>query len=106
MQGNDFPYCAIGYKPSMIDAPCNRPRTSMTWRAYTFLFPFIGQPERKSNRRFYPIVGFTWGYVLSDRGKRVEPLELEEVRPDDWVRLFPRCLRRFPRWYAMARRDL
>ncbi len=29
VQGNDFPYCAVGYKPSTFDAPCNRP--GPTW---------------------------------------------------------------------------
>lgn len=105
MQGNDFPYCEVGYKPSMFDAPCNRPRTNMAWRAYTFLFQFISQPKRESSRHFYPIVGFTWGYVLSNWGREVVVSELREIRTSEWKRLFPRCLRKFPKWYAMAKKD-
>lgn len=105
MQGNDFPYCEVGYKPSMYDAPCNRPKTSMTWRAYTFLFQFISQPRREASRRFYPLVGFTWGYILADRGKRVDVTELREIPTNEWKRVFPRSLRKFPKWYAMAKKD-
>ncbi|MDG6983769.1 MAG: hypothetical protein JRN28_04390 [Nitrososphaerota archaeon] len=105
VQGNDFPCCAVGYKPSTFDAPCNRPRTDMAWRAYTFLFRFISQPRRESSRRVYPIVGFMRGYVLSDRGKKVAVTELREMGASEWERIFPRCLRKLPRRYAMAKKD-
>ena len=105
MERNDFPYCEVGYKPTMFDAPCNRPRTNMIWRAYTFLLPFIPRPEKREVRRFYPLAGFTWGYVLSERGKTVKLLDPAETRPSDWRRVFPKCLRKFPRWYSRAKQD-
>ncbi len=95
VQGNDFPCCEVGYKPSTLDAPCNRPRTDMAWRAYTFLFRFISQPRREPSRRVYPIVGFMRGYVLSDRGKKVAVTEFREMGASEWERIFPRCLRKF-----------
>jgi len=106
MEGNDFPYCQVGYKDTFFDAPCNRPRTSMTWRAYTFLFPFVSQPNREGGRRFYPLAGFTWGYVLSNRGRTVEVLDVKRITANEWKRLFPKCLpHRFPAWYRLAKRE-
>lgn len=91
------PYCWYGLNPTLFDAPYRRSRSDMDWFAHTFLAtssPNGGVPV--FTRRVVPIIGFSWGFRLTDGA--ITLAAVEELDPAAWNTHVPLLRQLFPRW--------
>ena len=91
------PYCWYGIEPTLFDAPSRVGAPPTQWVAHSFLATtpisevMVGNP-----RRVVPLIGFAWGYDVSDGN-----IELRHIAPlatDDWNAHLPVLRASYPRW--------
>jgi hypothetical protein len=69
-----MPFCCVGYRPELFDAPCRNlgPSAELRWAAETFL---VTVPARSRQEEIACLAGFRWGYTEAmDQPVRVHPL--------------------------------
>jgi hypothetical protein len=92
LSDTDIPYLAFGVRPTVFDAPSITSR-EVTWRADTFL---TYTPDAVLSRLVRPLLGFRWGYDVSEGNVRVD--DLVELGPDGWRANRPDLHERFSGW--------
>jgi len=88
------PYCWYGILPTLFDAPSRDERVYMDWIAHSFL---ATSPLRGDRRIVAPLLGFSWGFHVSDNGE----VTLDPVAPlsaADWESHLPYLSDCYPEW--------
>jgi hypothetical protein len=75
----DSPFSAFGHNPTFYDAPANPDHPDGLWVAEAFL---VTAPDVARTRRLMPLVGFRWGYELTDG--RPTALRPASIGSDRW----------------------
>jgi hypothetical protein len=74
------PYCWYGILPTLFDAPSREERVRLDWIAHSFL---AVSPLRGDRRIVTPLLGFSWGFHVSDVGTvALDPIA--SLRTADW----------------------
>jgi hypothetical protein len=79
LAGCGLPFCAIGNRPELFDAPCRNLGSSaeLRWVADTFL---VTAPARSRQQEIVRLAGFRWGYTeAADQAVRVHPLRVTDA---------------------------
>jgi hypothetical protein len=80
----ESPYCWYGTEPTLFDAPSRSGPPPSEWSAHSFLATTpIEEVLRGNPRRVVPLLGFSWGFGLSD-----DAVQLRDIRPltrRDWI---------------------
>lgn len=91
---SDTPFAKYGYLPTLFDAPGpNPPRSDETWVAESWL---ASVPDVARSRRVRAVLGFRWGYVLTEG--RAALLDLQVADANDWRRCRDVLGARYPGW--------
>ena len=88
------PYCWYGTLPTLFDAPSRDERVYLDWVAHSFL---AVSPLRGNRRVVTPLLGFSWGFHVSEDGsvKLVQPAALTAT---DWQSHLPYLHDFYPEW--------
>lgn len=88
------PYCFFGSTPSLFDAPARDTRARMEWLAHSFL---AYTPLAAEGRKVLPVLGFSWGFTISDRTEvTMEPVN--QLDSGDWAVHLPFLEAKHPGW--------
>jgi hypothetical protein len=93
MRGLGIPYLAWGLEPRLFDAPLDTPDGISEWQAVTFL---TQTPDGLMSRVVNPLLGFTWGYSISDDKPTMTPLS--QVSDGHWHEARAILARECPEW--------
>ena len=88
------PYCWYGNLPTLFDAPSRDERVRLDWIAHSFL---AVSPGRGNRRVVTPLLGFSWGFHITDEGV----VNLQDVAPltaADWNDHLPYLHECYPGW--------
>lgn len=92
------PYCWYGILPTLFDAPSRDERVHLDWVAHSFLGV---SPLRADRRIVTPLLGFSWGFHVSDDGNvKLEPVA--SLTSADWEAHLPYLRECYPEWRFMA----
>ncbi len=79
------PYCWYGIAPTLFDAPSRDERFRLDWIAHSFL---AASPLRGNRRIVTPLLGFAWGFHVTDDGNiALEPIT--SLTAADWEAHLP-----------------
>ena len=92
------PLYTFGYLPTLSDSPANPDHPDGNWVADSFL---VAIPDVVRTRRFFPIVGFQWGYRLVG-GRAVELFTPEPIGKERWERHRALLEESCPEWTFLA----
>jgi hypothetical protein len=88
------PFCWLGINPLLFDAPSRSPRTDMHWMAHSFLcVPDDGGNDLEAR----PILGFSWGFVVSNG--EIELVPPEALDGAAWDEHLDTLRSRHPGWH-------
>lgn len=88
------PYCFFGLTPSLFDAPARSSRARMDWLAHSFL---AYTPLDAERRPVLPLLGFSWGFTISDHGEvTIEPVK--QLESPGWSGHVPFLEATYPGW--------
>ena len=73
------PYAWFGIRPELFDAPARATRYDMAWEAHSFL---CVSPDAVLTRHVQAIIGFSWGFTISNDDITLAPPEVLE--PGAW----------------------
>ncbi|HUF00371.1 MAG TPA: hypothetical protein VMN99_14025 [Anaerolineales bacterium] len=91
------PYCWYGTLPTLFDAPSRDERVRLDWVAHSFL---AVSPPRGNRRVVTPLLGFSWGFHISDDGQvTLEPVA--GLAAADWKSHIPYLRDCYPEWQFM-----
>ncbi len=94
------PYCWYGLNPTLFDGPSRSVRDDMAWEAHSFLAATpLDEVMALQPRRVLPLVGFTWGFDISNGRPVVRPAR--ELPLSSW-NLHAQLLRGTYRLWAFA----
>ena len=88
------PYCWYGILPTLFDAPSRDERIHLEWIAHSFL---AVSPLRGDCRVVTPLLGFSWGFYISEEGS----ITLNSNIPlsgSDWNAHLPYLRESYPEW--------
>jgi hypothetical protein len=74
------PFCWIGLRPELFDAPSRSPRVDMDWAAHSFLCVPDGRDDGGMEAR--ALLGFAWAFRVRDGEITLEPPAL--LSAADW----------------------
>jgi hypothetical protein len=92
------PYCWYGILPTLFDAPSRDERVHLDWVAHSFL---AVSPLRGNRRVVTPLLGFSWGFHVSDAGA-VELDPVASLTSSDWESHLPYLHESYPDWRFKA----
>jgi hypothetical protein len=96
LRDRGVPFCALGYHPTIYDAPFFPGRPRIHWRADLFLTPLtIFRPAEED---IVPIVGLRWGFRIHQPGGEPELLPLQVVGSAEWDEALPHLKYWYPSW--------
>ena len=88
------PYCWYGILPTLFDAPSRDERVRLDWVAHSFL---AVSPLRGDRRIVTPLLGFCWGFHVSDDGSVVlDPIT--SLSTADWESHLSYLYDCYPEW--------
>jgi len=88
------PYCWYGVLPTLFDAPSRDERVRLDWVAHSFL---AVSPPRGNRRVVTPLLGFSWGFHISDDGQvTLDPIAA--LTASDWWSHLPYLRECYPEW--------
>jgi hypothetical protein len=88
------PYCWYGTLPTLFDAPSRDERVYLDWLAHSFL---AVSPPRGNRRVVTPLLGFSWGFHISDDGI-VTLEEVAALTAADWESHLPYLRETYADW--------
>jgi hypothetical protein len=88
------PYCWYGILPTLFDAPSRDERVHLDWVAHSFL---AVSPLRGNRRLVTPLLGFSWGFDISDDGT-VTLNPVASLSAQDWQWHLPYLRTSYPDW--------
>ena len=89
------PYCWYGILPTLFDAPSRDERLPLDWVAHSFL---AASPLRGNRRVVTPLLGFSWGFHVTDDGNvTLDPIA--SLRAADWESHLPYLRQCYPEWH-------
>ena len=96
LEGAGVPFFAIGFAPTLFDAPSNNLSGAdrLNWRADTFL---VRAPLRFRTELITPLAGFTWGYSEFFDGP-VQLSPLTAATASTWNSLRALLSSQYPTW--------
>lgn len=89
------PFCFYGFAPTLFDAPSRDDRSELDWVAHTFL-AFVPR-DRGSTKAAVPLLGFSWGFRIDDRGT-ITLARPGRLSAEDWLGHVPYLKRTYPTW--------
>jgi hypothetical protein len=98
LEDSPTPYCWYGLKPVLFDAPSRDRGLRLEWLAHSFL-GFT--PLDDEARKVAPLLGFSWGFVISDGGG-VTLMPVRRLMAGDWDAHLPYLRRGYPEWEFAA----
>jgi hypothetical protein len=86
------PYCWLGIRPTLFDAPSRDHRQDMVWVAHSFLCfsPTLGTREVRA------VLGFSWGFDIRVGHVRLRPVQT--LAPRSWDGHIARLSAAYPTW--------
>ena len=88
------PYCFYGIAPMFFDAPSRDERVRLDWIAHSFL---AVSPLRGNRQLVTPLLGFAWGFHITDDGNIVlEPVV--SLTAADWASHLPYLRDSYSEW--------
>ncbi len=93
------PFCFYGFSPTLFDAPSRDDRSELDWLAHAFL-AFVPR-DRGSAKTAVPLVGFSWGFRIDDRGT-ITLARPARLFAEDWLEHVPYLERTYPTWQFPA----
>jgi hypothetical protein len=89
------PFCFYGFAPTLFDAPSRDDRSELDWLAHAFL-AFVPR-DRGSSKAAIPLLGFSWGFRIDDRGT-ITLASPGRLSARDWLGHVPYLKRTYPAW--------
>jgi len=89
------PYCWYGILPTLFDAPSRDERLPLDWVAHSFL---AASPLHGNRRVVRPLLGFSWGFHVTDDGNVTLDL-IASLRAADWESHLPYLRQCYPEWH-------
>lgn len=96
LRDRGVPFCTVAYHPTFYDAPFWPERPRIHWRADLFLCPIV--VRRPSEEDIVPLIGFRWGFRITEDGGDPELLPLQAIGGEAWNESLPRLRFWFPSW--------
>ena len=88
------PFCWIGLRPHLFDAPSRSPKADLDWVARSFLcVPDEGSDDRTE---VHALLGFSWGFSIRDDEIRIDAPAL--LTPADWDEHRHALAAQYPAW--------
>jgi len=88
------PYCCYGVLPTLFDAPSRDERVYLDWVAHSFM---AVSPSHGNRRVVTPLLGFSWGFRISDQGDiTLDPIA--SLTASDWEAHLPYLRQCYPAW--------
>lgn len=88
------PFCWYGTLPTLFDAPSRDERVYLDWVAHSFL---AVSPPRGNRREVTPLLGFSWGFHITDDG-RVTLNQVAPLTAADWYSHLAYLRDTYPEW--------
>jgi hypothetical protein len=92
---HDIPFVAMGYAPSVFDAPAFNSLPSVDWRAALFLCTL---PMMSRREEIVPLAGVRWGYGIDREGETPTPYPVRPATDVDWREVRAQLVRRHSKW--------
>jgi hypothetical protein len=89
-----IPYCWYGILPTLFDAPSRDERVFLDWTAHSFL---AFSPLRGDRRVVTPLLGFSWGFHVTDDGN-VILCQVAALTAADWQSHLPYLRESYLEW--------
>jgi hypothetical protein len=89
------PFCWIGLRPELFDAPSRSPRADMDWAAHSFLCVPDGRDD--GGMEVQALLGFRWGFRVRAGEITLEPPTL--LSREDWDSAVELLEPLYPAWH-------
>ncbi len=88
------PFCWIGLRPHLFDAPSRAPRRDLDWAAHSFLCVPDGGAD--AGLEVHALLGFAWGFRI--RGEEIHLVPPTRLGPTEWDQHRDGLAARYPAW--------
>ena len=92
------PFCWLGLRPQLFDAPSRQLRRDLDWEAHSFLC--VPDGDGDGGYEVHALLGFAWGFRI--RGEVVELVEPTVLGPAHWTEAVAVLAAGFPAWRFMS----
>jgi len=88
------PFCWIGLRPQLFDAPWRSPRRDLDWTAHSFLC--LPDGIAGDELEVHSLLGFSWGFRIRD--EEVQLVPPTPLGPEAWDQHVDGLGARYPSW--------